>query len=76
MRIRLICAWREAWRFGSVRLALLLAALIEMERHLPALAAYLPEHWSTAMALAIVVARVLLLQLQPEEIKVGGTDPD
>lgn len=74
MKIRLISRWRDAWRFGSVRLALLLAAVIELERHLPAVAGYLPDGWATYLALAIVVARVLLVQINPDPVKVGGAD--
>lgn len=74
MKIRLIKDWRDAWKFGSVRWALLLGGIAALEPHLPALSAYLPEHWVSMLALAIVVARVTLVLFKPEEIKVGSTD--
>lgn len=74
MKVQLVARWREAWKWGSVRLSLLLAAVAALEQSLPVLSAYLPAHWVSYTALAIIVARVLLVQTgKPDPIKVGGT---
>lgn len=74
MNVKLVARWREAWKWGSVRWALLLAAVAALETQLPTMAAYLPEHWVSFMAVAIIVARLLLVQIRSEPIKAGGTD--
>lgn len=73
MKVQMVARWREAWKWGSVRWALLLAAVAGLETQLPTLAAYLPEYWVSIMALAIIAARVLLVQVRPDPIKVGGS---
>lgn len=74
MRVQMVARWREAWRWGSVRLSLLLAGVAALEQSLPMLAAYLPAHWVSYTALAVVVARLLLVQTgKPDPIKLGGT---
>lgn len=74
MKVRLVSRWSEAWKWGSVQLAALLAAVAALEAQLPLLAAYLPEHWVSYACLAIIVARLLLVQLREQPIKVGDTN--
>lgn len=59
MKPRLIENWREAYKFLSVQLAALLAALSLAYDYLPAVQQYLPQGWVKWLALAIIVARVL-----------------
>lgn len=76
MKVQMVARWREAWKWGSVRWALFLAAVAALETQLPALAAYLPEHWVSCVAAAIIVARLLLVQIRsnPEPAWVGASD--
>jgi len=58
MKLRLIENWREAWKFLSVQLALILAVISTAYDYLPAVQQYLPAGWVKWMALAIIAVRI------------------
>jgi hypothetical protein len=74
MRVQLVARWREAWKWGSVRWALLLGAVAALETQLPTLEAYLPQHWVSYMALAVVGARLLLVQAKQAPGTLAASD--
>lgn len=55
----LVDDWRHWHKWASVRWALLLLGLSELQEYLPGVKEYLPEKWVKYIAIAIVVARVL-----------------
>lgn len=74
MKVRLIEGWNRAWRFGSVQWATVLAILAGLEPELPRLAAFLPDRWAMWLAIVVIVARLVLVQIRkPEPVKAGGT---
>ncbi len=59
MKQVLVDNWKNAWKWLSVQLAVLLVVLDVLAESLPAVAAYLPEGWVKWLGLAIIVGRVL-----------------
>ena len=64
---RLVPGWRQAYRWLSVQLSLLLALLATAEATWPDVAAALPDGWARWVGIAIVVARVIRQTPRPAE---------
>lgn len=57
--LKLIPDWRQAYKFLSVQLALLIVILGGLQEFLPELKEILPEHWYQWIAGAAILGRVL-----------------
>lgn len=57
--MRLIENWRRAWRMLSVQLSAAIVLLAAAEPYLPQLRDVLPDHWYAAMAVLVIVARLV-----------------
>lgn len=57
--MKLIAEWKDAYKFASVKLAAALALLPLLEPHLPELQPYLSPGIYSALAVAIILARVV-----------------
>ena len=55
----LIPDWKTSYKYLTVQLALVLAALSELYNYMPMLQDLLPHNYVTILSLAIVVARVV-----------------
>lgn len=55
----LIPNWKQAWRYVSVQLALLMTVLLGLEQLMPQIVTYLPPEWQLILSGAILVARIV-----------------
>lgn len=51
--------WKQAYKFASVQLAVLVAIIAGIEPFFPVLSENLPDGWASAAAVLIVVARLI-----------------
>ena len=58
-KLKLVENWRKAYKFLSVQLYVLLAALVASYDYLPVVAQYFPPEMIPFLAIAIVVARII-----------------
>ena len=61
-RPSLVPGWRQAYRWLSVQVALLVAIIGTVEASWPDLAALLPDGWARWGAVAVIVARIIRQQ--------------
>lgn len=57
--LKLIPDWKQAYKFLSVQVAMLIVLLASLQEVLPDLKEHLPGHWYAGLAILVAVARVL-----------------
>jgi len=62
----LIPEWKQAWKFLSVQMAVVLAFLNTAYVYLPMMKEYLPESWVSGFAVIIIIARVIQAKADQE----------
>lgn len=72
--LKLIPDWKQAYKFLSVQVAMLIVLLAGLQEVLPDLKEHLPAQWYAGLAVLVAVARVLAQPklMSPEAAKDKG----